>query len=335
MTRLRDAFQYQAKSCDALGSPFMSQLCRLLGDRLEPGTPLRDRLFEWDGDLGPAGDSVPLRVCGALHALRLGGDATLGAAYPPNAASDDVLWDAVAGSMDQHASAIARFIDSPPQTNEVRRAAALIAAAHVITRYVPLPLRLSEVGASAGLNLNFDQFALEADGTRFGPDDSALTLTPKWTGNLPPNATPRVVERRGVDLNPVTDAQRLRAYLWPDQPHRQALTDAALALPAAPVDRGDAIDWLATRLPHVAGQTHMIYSTVAWQYFPAQKQADGFAMIQAAGATATQNTPLAFVQMENDRTGDGAALTLRLWPNDLHLTLGRVDFHGRWIRWNG
>lgn len=313
----------------------MGQLCRLLGDRLECGTPLTDRLFNWDGDLGPAGDSVPLRVCGALHALHLSGDVTLGAAYPPNAVSDDTLWDAVAGSMDQHASAIARFIDSPPQTNEVRRAAALIAAAHVITRYVPLPLRLSELGASAGLNLNFDQFALAANGTRFGPDDAALTLTPEWTGNLPPNAAPQVVERHGVDLNPVTDAQRLRAYLWPDQPHRKALTDAALALPPAPVDRGDAIDWLATRLPHIAGQTHMIYSTVAWQYFPAQKQTEGLALIEAAGASATQDTPLAFVQMENDGARDGAALTLRLWPNDLHLTLGRVDFHGRWMRWNG
>jgi len=77
----------------------------------------------------------------------------------------------------------------------------------------------------------------------------------------------------------------------------------------------------------------MIYTTIAWQYFPAAKQAEGLAKIEAAGATATTDTPLAFVQMENDGVGPGALLTLRLWPGDLNLTLGRVDFHGRWVDW--
>ncbi|TDK41408.1 hypothetical protein [Antarcticimicrobium luteum] len=30
----------------------------------------------------------------------------------------------------------------------------------------------------------------------------------------------------------------------------------------------------------------------------------------------------------------GSALTLRLWPGDLTIELGRADFHGRWVRWN-
>jgi hypothetical protein len=77
----------------------------------------------------------------------------------------------------------------------------------------------------------------------------------------------------------------------------------------------------------------MIYTTIAWQYFPAAKQAEGLAMIEAAGATATMDAPLAFVQMENDGGEKGAALTLRLWPGDQRLSLGRVDFHGRWVDW--
>lgn len=316
----------------------MGQLCRVLSARLERGTPLTDRLFAWSGDLGPRGDSVPLRLCGALHALKLQGDAGVAAVYPPQRVSDDVLWAAINDALHLHAAQIDAFIASPPQTNEVRRASALIAAAHVVAAMVPNPMSVSELGASAGLNLNWDHFALKVGDTYFGPQTAALTLTPDWSGPLPPQTRPTVIERRGVDLNPVdpiTDRIRLRAYLWPDQPDRLDLTDAALSLPAAQVDRSDAIDWLGPRLPHVAGQTHLIYTTIAWQYFPSHKQAKGLAMIEAAGKTATLDTPLAFVQMENDGGPNGAQLTLRLWPGDVHLTLGRVDFHGRWIDWSG
>ena len=57
---------------------------------------------------------------------------------------------------------------------------------------------------------------------------------------------------------------------------------------------------------------------------------------EAAGAQATPNRPLAWLSMETDgdTTGKvGAALTLRLWPGDITLELGRADFHGRWINW--
>jgi hypothetical protein len=152
--RLSDAFDYQAQACTTLGSPFMGQLCRVLATRLVRGTPLTDRLFDWQGDIGPRGDSVPLRLCGALHALRLQGGAALTAVYPPHIATDDALWLAVSQVLADHTDFIDAFIYSPPQTNEVRRAAALIAAGHMISNHFPNPMRVSELGASAGLNLN-------------------------------------------------------------------------------------------------------------------------------------------------------------------------------------
>ena len=152
------------------------------------------------------------------------------------------------------------------------------------------------------------------------------------------------MERAGVDPSPLNpkesrDLWRLLSYLWPDQPHRAELTRSAASELHANVAKGDAIDWLEHRL-NTAPKDHMhlIQHTVAWQYFPASAQARGTALIEAAGARASHNTPIVWMQMETDgdRSGAiGAALTLRLWPGDLTLNLGRADFHGRWIDWVG
>lgn len=338
MHPLTEAFHVQSAACADLGSPFMARLCTHLADTLAPGTALTDRLFGWPGDLGPRAASVPLRLCGALHALRLMDRAGLAAIYPPHDPDEATFAAAIARALESEAAFIGRFVDSPPQTNEVRRAATLIAAAHWLHARHPLPMRVSELGASAGLNLMFDRFALSLPGATLGPADPALSLDPDWTGPAPPATAPSVADRRGVDLNPLDprdpdDALRLWAYLWPDQPHRRALTDAAIAAASAPVDRADAIDWLAPRLAPVPGQLHLIYTTVAWQYFPNDAQTRGTAMIEAAGAAATPDTPLGWFGMEQDGGSPGASLTLRLWPGNHTVAMGHADFHGRWVRW--
>lgn len=335
---LSEAFTLQAEHCANLDSPFLARLCTLLATRDWPAGHIRDRLFAWPGDPSNRADAVPLRLAGALHALKLQGDAPLTAVYPPHSADDDTLWQAVANALTRHASFIDTFVDSPPQTNEVRRAATVIAAAHWLHARHPLPFRVSELGASGGLNLMWDRFALALPDATLGPANPALTLRPDWTGPVPPRTAPQVIDRAGVDLNPIDPndpqgALRLQAYLWADQPHRLDLTRAAIAVAAAPVARADAIDWLATRLPHIPGRLHLIYHTIAWQYFPAAKQALGVAMIAAAGAAATADSPLAWFGVEADRNAADAALTLRLWPGDLTLDLGRADYHGRWLRW--
>lgn len=288
----------------------MARLLGLLAQRWPQDLALQPQLDQYHGDIGPKGHSLPLRICGGLHTLSLSGQAPdLAACYPPHQTSDDRLWEQVESALRGHRNFWPDWLALPPQTNEVRRASGLILAACLLQSRYPLPLRLSELGASAGLNLMFDQFHLRAAGQDYGPA-SKVMLTPDVTGTLPSPMPFHVSERRGVDLNPPDpqDPQtqmRLLSYLWADQSDRLERTRAAISLADAPIDQGDAIDWLAQRLSHAPGQLHMIYRTVAWQYFPTQAQARG------------------------------AALTLRLWPGDLQLTLGRMDFHGRWIDWNG
>lgn len=333
MIRVRQAFRQQAEACAALGSPLLERLMTGLANRLEPGDPVADRVLCWQGDPSSKADSVPLRLAGGLHALILTEMApTLAAACR----SGDDPTDAAIGAIRAHPAFLLDWLASPPQTNEVRRSAPLIAAAHWLTARFGLPLVLSELGASAGLNLLWDHYALRIGDRTFGPANPALTLTPDWTGPLPPQATPSILDRRGTDLNPldpITDRLRLLAYLWPDQPDRITRTRAALDLAAQTrpqIDRADAANWLETRLATPRpGALHIVFHTVAWQYFPPATQARALAAMQGA----SRHAPLARLAMEADDRSPGAALTVTLWPGGETIRLGRVDFHGRWVDW--
>jgi len=335
---LRDALHHQADVTEQLGSPFTAQLLRVVADRMQPGSPLTDRLFAWNGDLSARSQSVPLRLAGAFHGMVLDGTSPdLSAVYPPNTVDDDTLWTALDQAMTRHAGRIDAWLNNAPQTNETARSATLIAVGHWLTDRFSRPLRLSELGASAGLNLMWDHFALQTPNALLGSPESTVALTPDWRGQPATKAAPKVIERRGVDLNPLdpkTDELRMLAYIWPDQDDRLSRTRAAIKLAKAKVDKGDAADWLETRLKDTRpGTCHMLYHTIAWQYFPDAVQQRCTHLIEQAGARATMDTPLAWFGMEADGTTPGAAMTLRLWPGDLRFDMGRVDFHGRWIDW--
>ncbi|MDT8856959.1 DUF2332 family protein [Paracoccaceae bacterium Fryx2] len=339
---VRAAFRDQATACAALGSPQTARLLAGLADAMTGDTAVAARVLGWPGDPSWRGESVALRLAGGLHALVLGGqDGALAAAYAdPAAVSDRQLVAVAQAAMARHEAFLLRWIDSAPQTNEVRRSAVLIAAGNWLAARVGLPLVLSELGASAGLNLIWDRYRLTVPGGEMGPPDAALHLAPDWHGQAPVICPPVVAARAGVDLNPLdpgSDRLRILSYVWPDQADRLARTAQAAGMAAGlgvhPA-RGDAVDWLATRLQvPLPGRLHLVFHTIAWQYFTAQAQARGLAMLEAAGTRAAADTPLAHLAMEADGHPDGAAVTLRLWPGGDTIPLGRADFHGRWVDW--
>ncbi|MDP5305736.1 DUF2332 domain-containing protein [Paracoccus spongiarum] len=333
---IRAAFRGQAEACRSLGSPFTAALCEMLADALWPGGgAVADRVLGWQGDPTGRGDSLPLRLCGALHALVLREtDPALAAAWQARQPDPAV----VLAALSRHEAEILAWLDSPPQTNEVARAAAVIGAARFLAARLPLPLRVLELGASAGLNLNFARYYLLP-----GPDAplpaDAVRLTPDWSGTLP-DAPLRVAETRGVDLRPVDarrDGLRLMAYCWADQTERMQRLRAALAVARAhppQVDAGDAGVWLAHRLAIAApGRLTLVFHTIAAQYFPPATRQQVAAALTRAAAVAGPRAPLAHFAMEADG-GTGAALRLSLWDGSCEAwDLGRADFHGRWIDW--
>ena len=298
-------------------------------------------ILNWPSD--PLADALALRTAGALHALVLTGQSTdLIDVYPPGTSGDDELQLAIESALDVHGGDILRFIENPPQTNEVGRAAALAGGFLTIAALTSLPLTILEVGASAGLNLHWDHFGYDLGGLAIGKAPSLPLLAPAWEGPKPPAADIRIIERSGCDRAPIDvrsndDVLRLRAYIWPDQAERLARLDQALAIvrsSSVRIEDADAADWA---LSHLAERRHGIatvfFHSIVWQYIGKDSQQRLMHTIEAAGRRADIKAPFAWLRMEPE-TQRAAALRLTLWPEGKTLLLADVDYHGSWISWH-
>lgn len=343
------AFREQAEHCRNLGSGFNAMLCEVLAERLDTSSEFGRRVDGWPG--APVADALALRAAGALHGLARSGLApVLTALYPgygiggdqPSAARlGEVLDEAVR----EHDAFLVPYLDSPPQTNEVARSSVLLGAALWIAQRTGLALEWHEIGASAGLNLAFDQYRYELGAGSFGAAGNGVTIRSTWEGKLPPlGAQLRVVERAGCDKNPLDPGspalrERLLSYVWPDQSERLQRTAAALELAArAPyrVDRALASEWVGARFsaPLHAGTVRVLAHTIVWQYLPRAERDAVRDAVEEAGARASKDAQVAWFGMEADDVRDGAGLRLTLWPGGRAEPLGRADFHGRWVRWS-
>jgi hypothetical protein len=337
-------FASQAAACEELGSPFTAMLCRVLAAKLHTGSRFGRRILEWDGD--PFPDNVALRACGAIHALaRSGWEPNLAKVYPPNATTEHTLWVAIADALLHNDSFLTDRLSSPPQTNEVARSGLILGGMLHLALVTGTPLEIFELGASAGLNLAFDEYAYTlGEGRSWGSATAPLAVECLWRGSTPPLDAPlSVAGRAGCDLKPIDpanadDRARLISYIWADQRHRLQRVEAALAHAAAhkrTVDRADAAEWLEHKLsvPQLPGTTRVLLHTIVWDYLPEPTKARINATLAFAGATASRERPFARLAMESDDVRGSARIDLTVWPNGRTVTLGRGDFHGRWAEW--
>lgn len=339
---VREAFSEQAQWCRSLASPLTAQICDLLATQEWPEGGAADRLREWPGDPRASADAVPLRLCG-LHALvRSGAAPDLAAFYPPNSApSEEAMWSALITALTM--PSLSPWLDNPPQTNEVGRSNALVAGLLTFAARFGTAIELLELGASAGLNLNLDRFQFDLGGLHIGDASSPLKLTPDWHGPRPPKAVLTISVRAGVDQSPVdaiAQGDRLLAYVWADQRRRIAQLEAALTIARAnpiKVDQDDAAPWIEERLskPQMAGTGRVIMHSIAFQYFPPQTQARVSAAIQAAGAAATEQTPLGWLRFERLADEKDPSIRLQTWPDGGDQLLGSSHPHGASVNWLG
>ncbi len=292
----------------------------------------------------PMSSAVPLRLMAAVHRLVLERRAPqLGLHYPSvgGTAGTNGAAEAFLATLADHAEELREQVARPLQTNEVGRCALLLVGFLAIADQTGLPLRLLEVGASAGLNLRWDHYRYEQRdrGWSWGPPASPLRLEDLW--HTPPPPEPRwiaVVERRGCDPAPVDPTSAdgrltLTAAVWPDQAARHERLRGALAVAAtvpARVDAANAATWLPEVLAEpVEGAATVVYQSVVEQYLSAEDRAATHAALEGAGSRASAAAPLAWLRFEpGTNSGSRFGIDLRAWPGRVDRHLGTSLAHG-------
>jgi hypothetical protein len=297
----------QARWAEKLGSPMYNALLLRMAEDVRAGGPCLGAL---EPHMERSRTLAPLLLLAAMHRMVLEGRLPEAARFYPSAGwnpDDDGLW--------------LHFIKAVPdavlpvcvQTNEVERSRALLPGFLEVVRHTGLPLRLLEIGASAGLNLRWDYF-------RF----------------LEVPSTVRIAERRGCDLNPIDpmleeSRAAMLCFIWPDQTDRlQQLSGAieiARRIPAS-VDKCDAVEWLRMHLAEARlGMATVVFHSVVMPYLTDEGRENVRRLIEHAGSRATADAPIAWLSMEPG--ADQADVHLTIWPGGERRLVAQADFHGR------
>src|SRR5262249_55253361 len=149
-----EAFRLQAEFCATFGSPLYAQLLAHAAEDIERDGPVARVLDGWTGN--PIPDALVLRLLGGVHRLVLDGAAPELARFYPSTGGTPAwpaVWETFRQVVETHASTLRAALDRQVQTNEVRRCAALLGGFLTVSTACGLPLRVLEIGSSAGLNL--------------------------------------------------------------------------------------------------------------------------------------------------------------------------------------
>ena len=355
---VRAHFRAQGNSCRAMGSPFTAALLETAAECLTKDHPVGMAVLDWCGT--PSDDALGLRFCAGLHWLALCGiDEELADFYRSRTIVGEVpaSWRLIERALIRHAAALMRFIERPPQTNEVGRSGVLFGGFMAIARRTGLPLSLREVGASAGLNLNWHRYGYRPSGIdlEWGAIDGPVVLRPSWEGPAPRLADVKVGDVMGCDLNPADlsaitlssdpngpasdEANRLLSYIWPDQEARMERMRGALRIAGEHpplVEQDGAAEWLGKVVPQQKqGCTQVVFHTVVWQYVSEEQRQGVKLVMDRAAEAATTDKPLAWLRMEPSESGGCAELRVSIWPDRQDIHLADVCYHGKWIRWLG
>jgi hypothetical protein len=345
MSRLLRTLQVQGQVCVGLGSPMYGDILDRIAADVEAGGVFAVILSGHESDLGRL--ATPLRLLGGLHRLVLDGRApTLRRWYPSTDGhwDNEAAWPEIALAAAEHADQLRAALDQPPQTNEVGRSAALIGGLLILARRFGLPIRLFEIGCSAGLNLRADHYRYHYAGGQWGPTDSPVTIADAWRGRLPPAGVLRIVERRGYDIAPLDATTRngeltLLSYVWPDMTARLDRLRGAINIArrvAAPVHRRNAADAVAN-LRVAEGTLTVLWHSITWQYLSQREETAVRADIDALAAQARNGSPFVQLMLEPERRAANSPVEFvvraRTWPAGDDVLLAECSPHGPPVTW--
>ena len=305
----------QAKPGQPTPNLFLAAVQRLLMDT--PGHPLSAFYPHISGDATPAGDLLAADQALAFRQFCL-----------------------------EHQDALTSLLTTRMvQTNVVRRCAILLPAfAHVDRLGLGGALSLIEIGASAGLNLNWDRYGYDyGNGRIHGDPSSPVRISSTFRGPLKPvipEKLPVVAGRVGVDLNPIdpndpNEATWLKALIWPERRDELELLEAAIevALETPPkLLKGDALDLLPGLIGSVPeGQVPCLSHSHVLNQFTAESRDRFWDLVAKHGS----KMDLAVVSMEAVRGGEHAVVEVTHFRDGVktHRRLANCDSHGYWLEW--
>jgi hypothetical protein len=325
-------------------------LMRGAADDIESGGHLAELI---DGVPLPPGQAPALRVLASLHRLVLCGRAPELAPYYPTvggARSPAGAWDAARETLRANAAEVRISLCRGVQTNEPGRSAVLFGVLLRVTERYRVPLRLFEIGASAGLNLLVPDYAFRVGDVMLGDIASPLVFEDPWISSpvKDPARTAAglaLTDRLGCDLAPIDatspDGQlTLLSYIWPDEPDRVARMRAALAVAdrhRPVVDEEAADSWLERVLAQTDdGVATVVWQSVVAQYLEPATRARIDDVVAQAGARATRRTPLVYARMEPGIHAErGFGVLATNWPGDESVVVAVAGDHGPPVRWSG
>jgi hypothetical protein len=345
-----EAIEWQAQHMEKAGSPNGARIIRSLLAVMETNTATGRRIVNWQGL--SLEDAMPLRVAGGFHFLLLTGEEErLGDIYRGFITDQGQVDAMVVEIAERHDHTLLPWLDGPPQTNEAGRSASVMAALLWLSGKLGPKFELTEIGASAGVNTMMARYSYNLGGVEIGPSLSSIKIEPEWRGDAPPANPVEIVGVQGCDIKPIdlTDerqALKLKSYIWPEATERLARMDAAVAMArrARPdlvkMDAGDFVEERLAR-PQQDGVTRALFHTVMWQYLPPATRERISKAMEAAGASATAERPLAWIRLETNRKTFKHELTVRYWPDDATVggeewvKLAEAHPHGAWMEWQG
>lgn len=237
------------------------------------------------------------------------------------------------------------------QTNDCGRSALIGPALTWVSRRLPAPYALVDVGTSAGINLLCDRFRLDyGEAGATGPADSPVVVECEVRGGPAPIAgrLPELVDRVGIDLSPIdladpADARWLIACVWPDT-GRAARVAASIRLAQEDLPRivagraNDVLPGVLRTLPD--DTTAIVMTTWAFGYFSLDERTEFVDLLRAAA----RRRPVVWLSADNPGVVAGLPGAVAATDDLLGAivfdrgtetadVLAEVHHHGNWLRW--
>ena len=318
----------QAAYCLVDGSPLYASLLKAAADDVEAEGPVRQVLAGFENDTWSS--ALSLRLMGAVHRLVLDDSLPeLARHYPSTGGDGDATaaWPVFRQALIDQRERIRSLLPGGCQTNEVGRCAALLGGFLEVAHRTGLPLRILEIGSSAGLNLRWDRYRYESAEGTWGDPYSKVRFQHSFEVPPPLNRSAQVVERKGCDLHPIDATSdegglTLRSFIWADQLGRLAQLDGAIEIARSmplDVEQIDAGAFLERELAEPRhGVSTVVYHSIFMQYVSEPGRQRIKAAIEAADVFHLRMEP-----------GENV-IEVRL-DDEL---LGTAGAHGTRVRWN-